>query len=57
MSGSAPASDDAFGKYVGVLHGRRVEDPHLWTTALFDEVTALGYDLTAATAYLDHRLK
>ena len=31
---------DTFGAYVGQ---RLADDPHLWATALFDEVTGLGY--------------
>jgi transposase len=40
----APAGDDAFARYLTYCTARLVEDPHLWATALFDEVTALGYD-------------
>jgi len=40
----APAGDDAFAAYLTYSTARLVEDPHLWATALFDEVTALGYD-------------
>ena len=40
----APAGDDAFARYLAYCTARLREDPHLWATALFDEVTALGYD-------------
>lgn len=35
---------DSFGKYLAYCTLRLAEDPHLWGTALFDEVTAMGYD-------------
>ena len=34
---------DGFDKYAGYCTERLAEDPHLWATALLDEVTALGY--------------
>jgi len=37
----APAGDDAFAKYAAYCTARLVEDPHLWATALFVEVTVL----------------
>jgi len=40
----APAGEDSFAEYVTYCTARLVEDPHLWATALFDEVSALGYD-------------
>ena len=40
----APTGDDAFARYLTCCTARLREDPHLWATALFDEVTALGYD-------------
>jgi len=40
----AAAGDDAFARYASYCTARLVEDPHLWATALFDEVTDLGYD-------------
>lgn len=40
----APAGDDAFARYLTYCVARLKEDPHLWATALFDEVTGLGYD-------------
>jgi transposase len=35
---------DRFAEFVDYTTARLAEDPHLWATALFDEVTALGYD-------------
>jgi len=29
--------------FVGYLKARFVDDPHLWASALFDEVVSLGY--------------
>jgi len=40
----APGGDDAFARYLTYCTARLKEDPHLWATALFDEVTDLGYD-------------
>ena len=40
----APAGADTFAAYVVYCTARLAEDPHLWATALFDEVTDLGYD-------------
>ncbi|HXH56188.1 hypothetical protein [Iamia sp.] len=37
---SAP---DPLAPFVGYVKARFVEDPHLWASALFDEVVALGY--------------
>ena len=34
---------DVFAPYAGYCQTRLVDDPHLWATALFDEVVALGY--------------
>ncbi len=38
------AGPDRFERFVDYTTARLREDPHLWATALFDEVTALGYD-------------
>jgi transposase len=38
-----PAGPDRFAEFVDYTTARLAEDPHLWATALFDEVTALGY--------------
>ena len=40
---SAP---DPFGPFAAYVSARFVDDPHLWATALFDEVVALGYGLS-----------
>lgn len=40
----AEAGPDRFGPYARYCTERLVEDPHVWATALFDEVTGLGYD-------------
>ena len=40
----APAAADPFGPFAVYCSARLTEDPHLWATALFDEVTGLGYD-------------
>ena len=37
----APAAADPFGPFVG-LPARLAEDPHLWATTLYDEVTDAG---------------
>lgn len=40
----APAGPDSFARYAEYTAARLLEDPHLWATALFDEVVKLGYD-------------
>jgi transposase len=40
----AAAGPDRFEAYAAYCAERLGEDPHLWATALLDEVTALGYD-------------
>ncbi|MGI8808722.1 MAG: Mu transposase domain-containing protein [Acidimicrobiales bacterium] len=39
-----PAGPDPLAAFVPYIAARFVDDPHLWATALFDEVVALGYD-------------
>jgi transposase len=39
-----PAGRDRFGRFASYCEIRFGDDPHLWATALFDEVTDLGYD-------------
>lgn len=39
----AKSTPDPFEEYAGYARIRLVDDPHLWATTLFDEVTALGY--------------
>lgn len=43
------AGPDPFEKYAEYCGARLAEDPHLWATALFDEVTALGFGKSYAT--------
>ena len=38
------AGPDRFEPYARYCTERLAEDPHVWATALFDEVTGLGYD-------------
>jgi transposase len=40
----APAGPDAFGRFAEYCRIRLADDPHLWATALFEEVTGLGYE-------------
>ena len=37
------ADRDPLEPFVGYLAARFLDDPHLWLTALFDEVVPLGY--------------
>ncbi|MBA3282399.1 MAG: transposase [Acidimicrobiia bacterium] len=39
-----PAGPDPLAPFAGYVAARFVDDPHLWASALFDEVVALGYD-------------
>jgi transposase len=39
-----PAGPDALEPFVAYLERRFGEDPHVWASALFDEVVALGFD-------------
>jgi transposase len=38
-----PAKPDPLDEYRAYVAARFVDDPHLWASALFDEVVALGY--------------
>jgi transposase len=52
--------DDPLGPFVGYLTQRLTDDPHVWATALFDEVTALGFDRSYPTftrGLRTHRLR
>jgi len=40
----ASSTEDPLGPYVAYLRQRLADDPHVWATALFDEVVALGFD-------------
>jgi len=37
-----PAGPDPRGAFTPYIAARFVDDPHLWATALFDEVVAMG---------------
>ena len=39
-----PAGPDPLAPFAAYVSARFVDDPHLWASALFDEVVALGYD-------------
>jgi len=39
-----PAGPDPLERFSAYVSARFVDDPHLWATALFDEVVAMGYD-------------
>jgi transposase len=45
----ALAAADPFGPFAAYCKARLTEDPHLWATTLFDEVTGLGYDRSYPT--------
>src|SRR3982751_308905 len=38
-----PAGPDGFEPFAGYARQRLVDDPHLWATALHDELVELGY--------------
>ncbi len=40
---------DPLGEFLGYVTQRLADDPHLWATTLFDEVTALGFTLSYPT--------
>jgi transposase len=42
----ASSAPDPFEPYAAYCAARLTEDPHLWASALFDEVVALGFDLS-----------
>lgn len=39
-----PGGPDPLERFSGYVVARFADDPHLWATALFDEVVAMGYD-------------
>jgi hypothetical protein len=39
-----PARPEALEEFVGYCRQRLADDPHLWSTTLFDEVVELGYE-------------
>lgn len=38
------AGPDPLQRFSGYVSARFADDPHLWATALYDEVVAMGYD-------------
>ena len=42
----ASAAPDPLAPFAGYLAARFADDPHIWATALFDEVVPLGYQLS-----------
>jgi len=45
----AVSTDDPLARYVAYLAQRLTDDPHVWATTLFDEVTGLGFDRSYPT--------
>jgi hypothetical protein len=45
----ASVVENPFDRFVEYCRARLVEDPHLWSMTLFDEVAALGYDRSYST--------
>ncbi len=39
-----PARPDPLERFAGYVSARFADDPHLWATALYDEVVTMGYD-------------
>jgi hypothetical protein len=46
VSAGVPGRRDAFEAFVPYLRERLREDPHVWATALYDEVVVLGFELS-----------
>ena len=44
--GRRRSAPDPLGPFVPYLAARFADDPHIWASALFDEVTRLGYGLS-----------
>jgi transposase len=56
----ASTVEDPLAPFVGYLTRRLADDPHVWATALFDEVVALGFDRSYPTftrGLRTHRLR
>ena len=51
----APTGEDTFARFVDYAAARLAEDPHLWATALHDEVVKLGYD-RSYPSFTNHRV-
>ncbi len=45
----APAVSDPFDEFEAYVRQRLSDDPHVWASALFDEVVALGYEQSYVT--------
>src|SRR5438067_1859451 len=48
---------DALAPYVPYVEARLAEDPHLWATALYDELVELGYERSYVTFARQVRLR
>ena len=46
VPGPRRRADDPFDRFVPYLRERFVDDPHVWASALFDEVQFLGFELS-----------
>ena len=56
----ASTADDPLAPFVGYLKQRLADDPHVWATALFDEIVKLGFDRSYPTftrGLRTHRLR
>lgn len=53
----ASAAPGPLERFVPYLTARLVDDPHIWASALFDEVVALGYERTYVTFARQMRLR
>lgn len=53
----ASAAPDPLERFVPYLAARFVDDPHIWASALFDEVVPLGYERTYVTFARQVRLR
>ena len=45
----ASSTEDPFGKFAAYCEQRLKDDPHLWASALYDELLELGYDRSYPT--------
>ena len=53
----ASSAPDALERFEAYVKARFADDPHLWATALFDEVVVLGYERTYVTFARQLRLR
>ena len=51
------STDDPFDRFVDYVRARLAEDPHLWATALFDELEPLGFEQSYQTLTRQIRLR